>query len=149
MTRVKASVAGLVAVLVAGCGGSPYDGAWFTEEGDEVPTGLLWVVQAPEEHCRWGSATFMFIGRDGELSGVPASFNHQFIRDPEGLFADNLSGPFEVLGSLPLTSIDTGYTNGAATLWLDPDDSSSVIVVLGDRIELWPRVTLDHPILCA
>lgn len=143
--------AGLALILaLAACGsGIGLERSWTNGRGEAVGSDLIRSVQGPADHCGWSSAGFLFIGRGGNLDGVPAEFNDQYVRDPEGLFDGRLDADFEADLTLPADAMATGYTNGTLDLWLSQQDDGAVYVKVADTFERWPRVSGDDPILCA
>ena len=139
----------LATVILSACSGaSRFNEPWKDSHGNEVSSMLIWSVQGPREHCGWGSATFLFLGREGKLEGVDPNFYDQYVRDPNGLFvglSDNYLSDVE----LPVTAQDTGFTNGDARLWIDPNIYAWLYVEVDGRLERWPRVLGDSPLLCA
>lgn len=106
----------------------------------------MWSVQGDDDHCDWGSATFLFIGRESDPPEVGGEWRGQYVRDPEGLF-DGISG-FDPDATLPPDAAPTGFSTDTAELWLAASASDAVFVKVGDGFERWPRVVGD-PIYCA
>jgi hypothetical protein len=109
---------------------------------------MLRSVRGPAEHCGWDSAAFLFIGRESDVPNIPPAWNDQFVRDPDGLFTEQLASEFETDVSLPGDAVDTGYSNPDLHLWIAPSDKSGVYVDIDGAFERWPRVSGDDPILC-
>ena len=107
---------------------------------------MLWSVQGDDDHCDWGSATFLFIGRESDPPGVGAEWRGQYVRDPEGLF-DGISG-FELHANLPPDAAPAGFSTDTAELWLNASTPNAVFVKISEEFERWPRVVGD-PIFCA
>lgn len=145
-TGTVRSAAGLVlALLLVGCGGGLP--AWSDHSGGQVPSEDLWWVEGPREHCGWESATFLFIGRDGEVPGIPPEHYDQYIRDPEGIMPA-LATSFAADVEPPSGTEFTGYSAGGSELWIAPGYTDAVFIRREGRFERWPRVTLSHPLLC-
>jgi hypothetical protein len=139
----------VTAVALTGCGVGPaVESDWRNASGEPIDRGLLWSYQGPSEHCDWASAAFLAIGRTGDVAGVPADMNDQYVRDPDHLFVSELATAFQADAELPPGAVDTGYSNGTLELWLDPADSSSVYLRVDDTYERWPRVEGDDPLFC-
>ena len=85
----------VTAVALTGCGVGPaVESDWRNASGEPIDRGLLWSYQGPSEHCDWASAAFLAIGRTGDVAGVPADMNDQYVRDPDHLFVSELAtGP--------------------------------------------------------
>lgn len=139
----------LAALTVSACSGaSRFNESWKDADGNEVSSMLIWSVQGPRDHCHWGSATFLFLGREGELPGIDPKFYDQYVRDPKALFV-GLSGKYLSEVELPDTAQDTGFSNGVARIWIDPVIYTWLYVEVDGRFERWPRVLGDSPLLCA
>jgi hypothetical protein len=146
---MRLRVLALVGCLLTGCQASTaYDAPWVDPSGNQVGPELLRTVRGPGEHCGWESAVFLFIGRSGQVQGIPSDWNDQFIRDPDDLFAGKLAARFEVDVEPPADAEDTGYSSSSLDLWIAHSDTSAVFVRAGGTFERWPRVRGDDPILC-
>ncbi len=142
---------GLVAVtivaILASCSTAPAsDAPWVGRDGTLVGNGVLWSMQGPDDHCEWGSATFLFIGRQSDPPGVGAEWRGQYVRDPEGLF-DGISG-FDPDATLQTDAASAGFSTDTAELWLSASTPNAVFVKISEEFERWPRVVGD-PIFCA
>jgi hypothetical protein len=136
-------------LVLVGCGGPVgTDGPWRGGDGVAVDDAYLWSFAGDSEHCDWGDVTFLFVGRDGAVPGIPDVFRGQFVRDPQDRFSD-VAGPFGRDVRLPADAYDSGYSTPTADLLLARSTPDAVFIRIGDVVELWPRVTADEPILCA
>jgi hypothetical protein len=139
-----------VTLTIAACSGFDDGGAWTNGEGDAVAEGALRLSPGTNEHCDWGSAAFLSIGLQEPLISIDASWFDQYVRDPQGLFADRLMAAFDPDASLPGDAIFTGYSTSTVRLWLADSTTSAAFLELSDgTFEAWPRVSGDTPILCA
>jgi hypothetical protein len=136
-----------LALSLAACG-SGVNNEWVDRDGTAIPADLLWSVQGPADHCAWSSAAFLFVGREGNVRGIPSDWNDQYVRDPEGLFEGRLAAAFDPDAEPPAEVAETGYSNGALELWLASDDPLALYLRTDDGFERWPRVEGDEPILC-
>jgi hypothetical protein len=129
---VRAVLLVLVAALaLAGCGGSEWDNAWETPDGDEVDEKVLSTgTGCPEDtvflHLGWP------FGTPAQLRAPPA---RQYIRDPSGY---HVTG-FDANAEVPDSARFSGYRRGDAELWLGRDADEFVYVVYDDHAERWPR----------
>jgi hypothetical protein len=139
----------VVAMLTAGCSGFNTGGAWTDDGGNEVSTDLLLSRPGPSDHCDWGSATFLFVGRNGTVPGIPAEWYDQYIRDPEDIFRSELAATFDGDATVPADARFTGYSTSTLELWLAPSDPGSLYVRASEKFERWPRVRREEVILCA
>lgn len=139
----------LLALCLSGCFLGP-DGeeTWTDSSGAVMPAGKLRSYQAPSDHCDWGSATFLFIGRDGAVAGVPEGVNDQYVRDPEGLFRDVLADRYTTDVELPEDAVYTGLSTDTFKLWIAQSLATAVIIEVDGAFEQWPRVKGDSPVLC-
>lgn len=145
-----ATLALLVALTLAACTGFITGGAWTDGGGEAVPSEALRLSSGTTEHCDWESATFLSIGLQEPLAGVDAGWFDQYVRDPEGLFADRLMAAFDPDASAPADAVFTGFSTGSVRLWLAESVGSAAFLELEDgTFEAWPRVDGDTPILCA
>lgn len=63
-----------------------------------------------------------------------------FVRDPEGVFAEDTVESFDPDAELPDDAIATGYErNTGVELWL-ANDFSTAYAVDGDTVEAWPAL---------
>ena len=151
MTAVKVGIHALLLLsfLSVGCGGGALDAAWLDETGDSVGSERLLAMAGPREHCGWSSATFLFVGRADSVPGIPDEFYDQFVRDPEDLFSDLLADTYRSDVELPDDAVATEYISAdGAKIWIAPSTTSSIFIEIDDRIEKWPRVKTDAPLLC-
>ncbi len=99
------------------------------------------------DHCGWGSTRVLITGDPfgTRYSGSERSLH--YVRDPDGVFGDpDLVGDFGPDVELPERAEPSGYFVEGRSVWVDPDDPSSVWVVTdGATIERWPR---GQPPIC-
>jgi hypothetical protein len=145
---VSAIVLSLGLIVSACSAGLAPGGPWTDIRGTQLPAGELHTFLGPSDHCDWNSATFLFIGRDDPVSGIPLDWYDEYVRNPDGLFTDLLADEFAVDIELPADAAFTGYSTPKLRLWIAPSISTAVFVEVGDESERWPRVEGDDPILC-
>ncbi|MDT0277592.1 hypothetical protein [Blastococcus goldschmidtiae] len=115
------------------------------ERDEEAPPSLIRIYEG-ETHCDKDSALILDIhwpldGDSTERAG------HVFVRDPEGVLAEETAGPFVPDAELPEDAIPTGWEHGTGLeLWL-ADDLSTAYAVDGDTVEAWPARTRGE--ICA
>ncbi len=116
--------------------GDDHDGlqaGW--ERGDQVPPSVLRIYEG-EIHCDMDSALLLEIHWPPDAGGT----GHTFVRDPEGVFAQDTAGPFDPDAELPDGAIPTGWEHGTGVeLWL-ADDLSAAYAVDSDTVEAWPAL---------
>jgi len=137
----------VLCLLAAACAGPVgADGAWRSDDGVEVDTGALWSF-AGDDHCEWGDVTFLFIGRTGQVPGIPDGFRGQYVRDPRDRL-DQVAGAFIADVTPPADASFSGYSTPTAELWLAFSNEDAVYVRVRGEFEQWPRVLSAEPILC-
>lgn len=103
---------------------------------------LLTDIEGPS-HCDWQSARMLHVtDEQGTLA-------RQYVRDPEGVFADvpGLLDDYAEGVQLPADAIDSGYrTQDGLELWFTETDTAAYVVT-PEGVERWPRA--DPPIGCA
>ena len=94
-------------------------------------------MSAGESHCEMDSVLFM--GMRWPLDGGSAKdAGHSFVRDPEGVLAEETVGLFAADAELPDDAIPTGYENYyGVEVWL-ASDLATAYAVDGDTVEAWP-----------
>jgi len=122
------------------------DGPWRGGDGVAVDSGALWSF-AGDDHCEWSDVTFLFIGRTGQVPGIPDAFRGQYVRDPRDGF-DQVAGPFIAAVTPPADAVFSGYSTSTAELWLAFSNEDAVYVRVRGEFEQWPRVLSAEPILC-
>lgn len=137
-----------LSTLLASCMAPVGAGPWTDATGAVVDPEQLSSAQGATEHCDWGSATFLFVGRGGGLPGVNDAWNDQFVRDPETLFDGSLAAAYEADVLPPSDAAFTGYRTSTVELWIAESDQRAVDIRVEGRFERWPRVAADHPLLC-
>jgi hypothetical protein len=146
MRRVLLAVALLV--LGAACGGEKRDweGAWLDARGEPVRGPVVWTYRG-SEHCDDESAVFLHLGWPlGTAESIGSG--RQYIRDPEGLFAEAVVVPLDLDATLPAKAKYTGYHFEDVELWISKSEAAeAVYVVLGEHVERWPRTT--YVLACA
>ena len=119
-------------------------GLW--ERGDQIPLPSDFRLYEGETHCDMDSALVLDIRwpLDG---GSPEDAGRSFVRDPEGVFAEDTAGSFDPDAELPDDAIPTGYEKGTGVeLWL-ADDLTTAYAVDSDTVEAWPALPGDW--ICA
>ena len=137
-TRGTIGVTLLVVALTACSTSAQLDRAWTSADGGAVPASAIY-TGAGERHCDQQSATFLGLGRASEIEGIDSDHYAEYVRDPEGLFTAEVIGAYLSPVDQPIGAADTGYTNGKAKLWIDPDDTSAIFMEVDDHFERWPR----------
>lgn len=112
--------------------------SWESAGGEAVPASAIY-TGAGERHCDQQSATFLGLGRASEIEGIDSDHYAEYVRDPEGLFTAEVIGSYLSTVDQPVGASDTGFTNGKATLWIDPADTSAIFMKVDDHFERWPR----------
>ena len=133
------------ALLVLGtsaCGGSQHDDdhdrllTTWERDGQGFPPSDFG-MSAGESHCEMDSVLFLGMrwpvdGGSTEDAGL------SFVRDPEGVLAEETVGSFVPDADLPDDAIPTGYENYyGVEVWL-ANDLSTAYAVDGDTVEAWP-----------
>ena len=116
--------------------------SWESADGEAVPARAIY-TGAGERHCDQQSATFLGIGRASEIEEIDPDHYAEYVRDPESLFTAEVIGAYLSPVDQPIGAADTGYTNGKAELWIDPDDTSAVFMKVDGQVERWPRFNVE------
>jgi hypothetical protein len=129
-----------------GTAADAFEGPWTAPDGREVPSdpgrGTELAVTEGPDHCGWTSATFLHLGWPVGTVATDPDRVRQYVRDPQGLFADQLVAPFEPDAALPDDAADTGYHRGPIELWISPSDRDEAVYVVNvdtDVVERWTR----------
>ena len=123
--------------LLTGDDDGPSLAGW--ERGDpENPPSVIRIYEG-EVHCDMDSALILEI--DWPLDGVSTeNAARTFVRDPDGVFAQDTTGSFVPDAELPDDAIPTGWENDTGVeLWL-ADDLTTAYAVDGDTVEAWPAL---------
>ena len=99
---------------------------WTDAGGEPASTETIRSSAGPG-HCGWDAAIWLDVG--GNL----------YFRDPSGVMKAWTSTVFELDAKLPAAAVDTGYSTGEWSLWLDP--GGDAYMVSSVTIERWPRST--------
>lgn len=99
---------------------------WLDADGHLAPSGEIFSRLGPG-HCGWEEIIFLHLDRD------------QYLRDPEGLLADQTVGPFRTVDSLPADAIDTGLHTPDRRLFTVADGGFVYIRNKDGTIERWAR----------
>jgi hypothetical protein len=129
--------------------GDAFEGPWTAPDGRVVASDPgkgteIAVVEGPD-HCGWTSASFLHLGWPVGTVATVADQERQYLRDPQGLFADQLASPFDPDAELPNDAVDTGYHRGPIELWISPSDEDEAVYLLNldtDVVERWTRSTV-------
>ena len=133
----------IIAFLFGACSTSSQLGrSWESANGEAVPASAIF-TGAGERHCDQQSATFLGLGRASEIEGIDPGHYAEYVRDPESLFTAEVIGAYLIPVDQPIGAADTGYTNGKAELWIDPDDTSAVFMKVDGQFERWPRFNIE------
>ena len=112
-------------------------GLW--ERGDRIPPSSEFRLYEGESHCDMDSALLVDM-RWPLDAGNTDNADLSFVRDPEGVFAENTVESFDADAELPDDAIPTGYDNGdGVELWL-ANDLSTAYAVDSDTVEAWPAL---------
>ena len=106
-------------------------GVWQDASGRRVLTDTVLSFDG-SEHCAWQDITFVQLG--------PGPDDPEYVRDPAGKLAEQLTGPFDDSGELPPSALDTGFRRDGRELWLAADRSAAYLVDIADPrdVEVWP-----------
>lgn len=109
-------------------------GVWENAAGGRVPTSTIESFNGAE-HCDWQDVTFIRLG--------PNPAGPEYVRDPDMLLTDSLTGTFDRSGKLPPAATDTGLRRAGRELWLAQDRARAYLVNIDDRndVEVWPAST--------
>lgn len=131
-------------LATSACGGSGHDDdhdrlltTWERDDQGFPPADFG--VSAGESHCE--SDSVLFLGLRWPLDGgSTGGAGLVFVRDPDGVFAEDTAAPFDADAELPDDAIRTGYENHhGVEMWL-ADDLSTAYAVDGDTVEAWPAL---------
>ena len=127
-----------------------YPGYRWSRDGRAVGEFELTTIAGPS-HCRWQSATLLFIAwppGTPRTTATPGAQSRFYVRDPEGAFDEMYRERLVRRATLPPDAVVTGYRLGPIELYLSPTDQDEAIyVVAPPGAERWPRV--DPQRLCA
>jgi hypothetical protein len=114
-------------------------GVWDRARADRTTSLSGFRVYEGESHCEMDSAVVLEMRwpLDG---GSTESAGHVFVRDPEGVFAEDTVGSFVPDAELPGDAIPTGWENGTGVELCLADDLSTAYAVDGDTVEAWPAL---------
>ena len=147
--RSRALLLALLVFATSACGGDDHErlltgddngpslAGW--ERGDQrVPQSVIRIYEG-ETHCDMDSALILEI--DWPLDGDSTeNALHVFVRDPEGVFAENTVGSFVSDAELPDDATPTGWENDTGVeLWL-ANDLSAAYAADSDTVEAWPAL---------
>lgn len=140
MPRRLLSLALLPLIAMCGGGSRDWENAWVDARGERVPD-LVTSTYRGDEHCEWQSAVFLHLGWPlGTAEKV--SSGRQYVRDPEGLFPEDITVSLDLDATLPPDARYTGYHQGEVQLWVnDSEAAEAVYLVRGEHVERWPRTT--------
>ena len=99
---------------------------WLDADGERVPADRIFSRPGPG-HCEWQTAIFLHF--DGKL----------YLRDPEGVLADQTVGPFRTVAALPADAVDTDLHTPDWRLFTVPDDRFVYVRTTDGTIERWSR----------
>lgn len=147
----------ITASLVVGCNGSDeFVGDWQDADGNVLPDesfeGEGFVIDSwrVTGHCDWGSATFLLLswppGRvddDWVTSDIEDGTVRLYVRDPDGLFGDLLTGEFNSDVGIPDGARTTGIHLGGWEIFLTDGsgDDQTILLAGPDRVEEWQRAS--------
>ena len=137
---MRRTVIFLSVLALSGCGGSDWDDAWQTTDGEEVDRRIV----STSTGCPDDGDDVVYLNLGWPL-GAPAE--RQYVRDPRGRIVTG-SGPFDATAQLPESARFSGYRGGDAELWVGPDADEFVYLVFDDHAERWPRMFDPNPIAC-
>jgi len=116
-----------------------YPGYTWTRDGRPVSNLELATIAGPD-HCRWETATFLFLGWPPGTVAPSGAQARQYIRDPKGVIVGPYHALFERNVRLPNDARPTEYHLGAIQLYFSPSDQDRWIYVVGPSdAERWPR----------
>jgi hypothetical protein len=96
-------------------------------------------ISEGEVHCDMNSALILEI--DWPLGGGSTeNAMHVFVRDPDGVFAQDATGSFVSDAELPDDAIPTGYEKGTGVELWRADDLTTAYAADGDTVEAWPAL---------
>jgi hypothetical protein len=129
--RSWASLLALLVFATSACGSDDHERLLTGDDDGRIYAG--------ETHCDMDSALILEI--DWPVDGDSTeNAVHVFVRDPEGVFAENTVGSFVSDAELPDDATPTGWENDTGVeLWL-ADDLSAAYAVGSDTVEAWPAL---------
>jgi hypothetical protein len=112
----------------------------FDDEGCPVRGDIVsWRTEPPTAHCYPG-VRFLTVGAP---VGAPFAEGdaRTYTRDPEGSLGSRAGAEpgLDLDAQLPRTAVDTGFHQGAQSLWVDDADAELVYLVSDEGVEAWPR----------
>lgn len=124
-----------------------YPGYAWSRDGNVVDQTDLTTIAGPS-HCRWETATLMFIAWPPGSRATSFAGQRMFIRDPNGAYADGrYRDVLDRHATLPPDARPTGHRIGPIALYVSPSDDTGIYVVAPSGAERWPWV--DPARLCA
>jgi hypothetical protein len=143
--RARAPFASVASAFDAAPG---YPGYGWSRDGHGPVDGAELTTIAGPAHCRWESATMMFIGWPPGTSATQFASARMFIRDPRGVYADGrYRDGLDLHASVPPDARPTGHRIGPIALFVSSSDDAGIYLVAPSGAERWPRV--DPAGLCA
>lgn len=117
----------------------PWPGSqWYGPDGDEIPMeGRTIDAYTGHEHCDWQSSVLLQVGKRSGLHAGPND-PRVYVRDPEGIFTEQLLTSFDDNVAMPDVAQNTGYRTDFMELWLDPSDEKAAYLRFHDHAERWP-----------
>ena len=106
---------------------------WLDANGGRVRADQLFSRPGPE-HCGWEDVTFLEFG------------DQQYLRDVNGVLADQTTQPFGKVDAVPADAVDTGLHTPSLRLFTVPDEQVVYVRTKNGTIERWGRAT--DPIGC-
>ncbi len=115
---------------------------WTDEAGCPVRVDVISHIHGAE-HCEWGSAAFISIGRPLGESINKGPFTedtvNRYIWDPQRVLPGGPIPDSVSVDDLANTVYDTGYRQDETSLWLDSADDAVLYVVYQGRADVWVR----------
>jgi hypothetical protein len=122
---------------------------WSRDGHGPVESAELATVGGPD-HCRWQSATMMFIGWPIGTKATTFAQARYYLRDPQGVIGLDYRDRLVRDATLPKDAARTGYRLGQIQIYLSPSDQDEAIYVVAPAgTERWPRVVDANRGLCA
>ena len=123
--------------LLTGDDDGPSLAGWERSDPEVAPSVIR--IYEGEVHCDMDSALILEIDWPPDGGSTENAVN-VFVRDPEGVFAQDTVGSFVPDAELPDDAIPTGWQNDTGVeLWL-ADDLTTAYAVDGDTVEAWPAL---------
>ena len=129
------------------------EGTWTDPTGTPAPDGLegrplvIHTIEGPD-HCGWTSVTMLHLGWPLGTETDGGSFR-QYLRDPDGVLADQVRAAYEAGAALPPDAQPSGYRIGDWELWTSASDDGRAVYLANattGSIERWGRAR--PPALC-